>query len=483
MSGGWSYDRLPSINESIEARDQDITDANHGDDYDTRSLLRPLDSNIELRPLSISDHDASGQRDTADRASVKSFETFETTASGSSFGKGWKNLGARIRRKPLPRYLRGSIRRHAAADIQPARIGRGVWKDQLLSDRSFRSMAGLMTVLAIGMVILVACYAGHFKNRANRNTSSVGGETESCKKVTHTNTALLLLINVCATMVLGMSNTYQQLVTSLTISDLKHVLSKFGDSRVGTNSPFSIKHKQKHRKRSWAAWVLLIFTSMPVHFLANSLIGPSYTQQLPTKVDYIPVSNMSTDGRGAAYSSSYIYSGYRGDGVRVSDSSSFPCWSAFRSGAPHFPRNIDILLDDDGVFGADQTEFDMTWTRIQVHYMTQNCTDYLQDTSIPELDALENGFIIRDRYYKTYGEGNCSMGYSVFCTLHDPEMAKCRLNVRMSAAFTLMACLVIKAIYMVAINITARGKLKEHCLTFGDVIIASASNPELRVQG
>ncbi|KAF2182554.1 hypothetical protein K469DRAFT_586165 [Zopfia rhizophila CBS 207.26] len=36
---------------------------------------------------------------------------------------------------------------------------------------------------------------------------------------------------------------------------------------------------------------------------------------------------------------------------------------------------------------------------------------------------------------------------------------------------------------MVGINLFARGKLKRHCLTFGDVLVASASDPELRVQG
>ncbi|KAF1998652.1 hypothetical protein P154DRAFT_438786 [Amniculicola lignicola CBS 123094] len=36
---------------------------------------------------------------------------------------------------------------------------------------------------------------------------------------------------------------------------------------------------------------------------------------------------------------------------------------------------------------------------------------------------------------------------------------------------------------MVGVNVMARGKLKKHCLTFGDVIVASASDPELRVQG
>jgi hypothetical protein len=76
-------------------------------------------------------------------------------------------------------------------------------------------MAATMTAFAIAMLVLVISYAKVFTNRANRNTSSVGGETQSCKDVTHTNTALLLIVNICATMVLGMSNTYQQLVTSI----------------------------------------------------------------------------------------------------------------------------------------------------------------------------------------------------------------------------------------------------------------------------
>ena len=79
--------------------------------------------------------------------------------------------------------------------------------------------------------------------------------------------AFLLIINVAATMILGMSNTYQQLVTSLKISDIKWVLQKFGDSRVGTNSPFSINRKREGKVSSWLAWLLLICTSMVRLFL------------------------------------------------------------------------------------------------------------------------------------------------------------------------------------------------------------------------
>ncbi|KAF2820592.1 hypothetical protein CC86DRAFT_250740, partial [Ophiobolus disseminans] len=448
MAGTWGYDRLPTLHES---RDQDITDAN--DEYhDTRALLPPQDSQIPLRPLSFSayspaepppsfpQYTSADQNDGADRSSVKSFETFESSATGSSTKK-LKNL---FRRRPLPRYLRGSIRRHAAADIEPARVGRGIWQDQLLSDRSFRTMAAMMSTLAIGMIIMIACNSRHIMNRANTHTTSVGGKTESCKRVTYTNTALLLLINVCATMVLGMSNTYQQIVTSLKISDLKYALSKFGDSRVGTNSPFNIQyHKEKGRKRAWASWFLLILTSMPVHFLANSLIGPSYTQELPQIVEWRPLATVKYD--------SVTYADREG-GFSVTDSVSFPCWSALRygSGTPHYPRRTDVLMRDDGVFGGTQKKFDTSWKRMVVHYLERNCSSFRETAKTNgDIEDLESRTLVMPRnfYSWKYQEGGCVMGTHVMCTLHEPMSSKCRLNVRMSAAFVLMGCLVIKAVY------------------------------------
>ncbi|KAJ4366300.1 hypothetical protein N0V83_007936 [Neocucurbitaria cava] len=273
-------------------------------------------------------------------------------------------------------------------------------------------------------------------------------------------------------MVLGMSNTYQQLVTSLKVSDIKYVLSKFGDSRVGTNSPFSINHKQDGKKRAWSAWVLLILTSMPVHFLANSLIGPSYIQKLPEIVEYKETANLT---------SSYSYMNSEDYSERIHNMMSFPCWSAFRTGTPHYPRSTDILEGDSGIFGAAQDRFGITWQRMQVHYATGNCSQYAKTAT--DIAALEVGYIGRTYYGKQYAEGNCFMGENLYCTLHDPQPAECRLNVRMSAAFILVSALVIKAAYMCAVNLLARGKLKTHCLTFGDVIVASASNAELRVQG
>ena len=73
---------------------------------------------------------------------------------------------------------------------------------------------------------------------------------------------LHLLINIAATLVLGMSNTYQQLVTSLRFDEIRWVLSKRGDSRVGTNSPTNINHKKRGKWKAWLSWILLIVTSM-----------------------------------------------------------------------------------------------------------------------------------------------------------------------------------------------------------------------------
>lgn len=132
-----------------------------------------------------------------------------------------------------------------------------------------------MAAFAIAMIIVISTNAKAFGTRANKLTSSVGGKPRDCKTVTQINAGLLLLINAGATTVLGMSNTYQQIVTSLQPGDLMHIFGKFGDSRVGTNSPWNINHKKEGKAMAWAAWLLLVCTSSPIRFLANSLIGPS----------------------------------------------------------------------------------------------------------------------------------------------------------------------------------------------------------------
>ncbi|KAF2637404.1 hypothetical protein P280DRAFT_372650, partial [Massarina eburnea CBS 473.64] len=366
--------------------------------------------------------------------SVYSFDTFDSTSSTSSgiarLKHGWEEGLSRIRGKPIPGYLNGSIKRHPAAEVEPTRIGRGIWTDQLLVDRSLRGMALLMSTFALAMIFVLCTNAKAFRERTNRFSSSIGGEKTDCESVTQTKTGLLLLINVAATMVLGMSNTYQQIITSLKISDVKSMLEKFGDSRVGTNSPFNINHKTEGKGKSWAAWILLICTSIPIHFLANSLIGPSYVFEPPKTVEYNPTDNITLRMNPLLYDPTTLDAGY-----------SFLCLSAFRTGHAHYAESPSFLTQDYSVF--DQQFDGISYTKIVVIYTKENCTALANSTS--DVGRLET-FFIPDFSGDVSKEEQCRMG-KVYCVLQDPEPTQCQLNVRMNAAFILTAALVIKATY------------------------------------
>lgn len=84
-------------------------------------------------------------------------------------------------------------------------------------------------------------------------------------------------------------------------------------------------------------------------------------------------------------------------------------------------------------------------------------------------------------YNLIYNVGPCYNGFDVACVLGDKQPRHCRMNVRMQAAFILAGCLLIKAVYMIIINYRARGQTKEHCLTLGDVVVASVLDPELKI--
>ncbi len=74
------------------------------------------------------------------------------------------------------------------------------------------------------------------------------------------------------------------------------------------------------------------------------------------------------------------------------------------------------------------------------------------------------------------------MSNHVACIISGEEPQECRMNVRMQAAIILMGCLFIKAAYMIVQNVQARFKTKEHLLTYGDVIVASVLDPDLKVK-
>ena len=125
------------------------------------------------------------------------------------------------------------------------------------------------------------------------------------------------------------------------------------------------------------------------------------------------------------------------------------------------------------------TAFDdaVTFSTVNITYNSPNCTQYMGKEKDMEKILAET----MDKY-GTYGMPNCTNGPDVECELGGHQEIKCRLNVRMQAAFILAACLTIKAIYMIALNVLARKKVKKQCLTFGDVIVASALDPQLQIR-
>ncbi|KAH8727413.1 hypothetical protein GQ44DRAFT_567244, partial [Phaeosphaeriaceae sp. PMI808] len=430
MPTNYNYDKLPALYGS-----QDVTKyadtARKAEDSPSHDGTGP-DSRPAILKLA--------RCDTTIALGLTSFGTNNASSSTSSgFQKprdGWEKSMSQIQRKPVPPYMQGSIRKHPVAEIEPTRIGRGVWKDQLLVDRSLRGMSLLMVSFAAVMIVVIAVNGKAFGERVNKYTSSVGGAAQDCKTVTHTNTALLLLINVAATMILGMSNTYQQLITSLKASDLKYMLEKFGDSRVGTNSPWNINRKRQGKTKSWAAWLLLVCTSVPIHFLANSLIGPSLIVKPPSTVVF-EERNLTNDQ--FEYPFTYpnnprdFYTGI----IPVEGIDSFLCWSAFRMGRASFAQSTSLMKYD--LYNAHYNG--LVFTRMRVAYIRKNCSGLAN--SWDDVASLEDSYTIQDGYKV----GKCQNRHEVMCQLEEGTPAKCRLNVRMNAAFVLTAALIIKAVY------------------------------------
>ena len=132
------------------------------------------------------------------------------------------------------------------------------------------------------------------------------------------------------------------------------------------------------------------------------------------------------------------------------------------------------ILSEDSDYGLDTGVF---YTHLVVQY-EENCAQYANQTT--DVSHVETEWGIQQTSI-----GDCEMGADIVCltSRDDVEPLQCRLSIRMQVAFILASCLIIKAIYMIMVNLMARGKVKTHCLTFGDVIVASALDPELRVKG
>jgi len=202
------------------------------------------------------------------------------------------------------------------------------------------------------------------------------------------------------------------------------------------------------------------------------VIGPSFYIHPPTQITYTPVDaqyNSSTSGRL----------------LNPLDSA---CWTAFRAHQYILPQDVTNLASE---YHYSDLGNATTFLAVEVRY-DPNCTAYLDNVDVST--ALSEVYFTNpllyanltytplEHLYDNYEIENCFMGTDVYCNLSDPQTKQCRMNVRMQAAFILTGCLIIKAIYMIITNFRARNQVKTHCLTFGDVIVASVLDPDLKIK-
>jgi hypothetical protein len=167
-----------------------------------------------------------------------------------------------------------------------------------------------------------------------------------------------------------------------------------------------------------------------------------------------------------------ITSSYNSD---YTGSSDLACWTAFRANMYQLPAEFNELSNE---YNYNTLGNSTTYESVTVKY-TSNCTQYLNNTDYAS--ALKN-VNISTYGQVTIGTGACNLGTSVICNLGNPQPKQCRMNVRMQAAFILGGCLLIKAAYMIILNIRARHQVKNHCLTYGDVIVASVLDSDLKIK-
>jgi hypothetical protein len=152
------------------------------------------------------------------------------------------------------------------------------------------------------------------------------------------------------------------------------------------------------------------FPSQPVHFLANSIVGPSFYIHMPTNITYkhmdSPVSTM------AAYE-------YSDDSLYVSPDD-VACWTALRANIYRLPGSFEELSNqyNFAVLGNSTT-----YESVLVQY-TSNCTEYVNNTDYA--GAMENVHS-RTGGGVTVGVGNCTLGSSVICILSNPQPKQCRM--------------------------------------------------------
>jgi len=95
----------------------------------------------------------------------------------------------------------------------------------------------------------------------------------NCSSMQRVNAGIHLLLNLLATVVIGISMYIQQLCTSPTREDISTAIKAGGDVDFGSNLPFQLFRRWKKRKIVCLVWIVLILTSLPIHLTSNASIG------------------------------------------------------------------------------------------------------------------------------------------------------------------------------------------------------------------
>jgi hypothetical protein len=368
----------------------------------------------------------------------------------------------------LPEYVRDS----------------GNWyMPRMLVNRTLRGMTGCMVLFASLMLFTCISHIGALRSIAIMGSTSVpfnnNGDTGSCKSLEGQSLILHLVINIAATMILGISNTYQQLVTSLKTSEIRWALCKFRDVRVGTNAPSNINRKKTGKGKAWCFWTLLISTSLPIHLLANSIIGPALVYKGPeltgvfTSKEAARASLPATDATGSLIESF-------GTG-----NNSAACYEAFRTGSLSW--GFDNVYSAYAFYGGTANMSRLANSKFSVVFDSP-CASFSGKASYTQARTEyvtlfeSNDYNIQDR--SSIG-GSCYPGDDVSCMIwlsQDDSSPVCRLQIRMQAALILMGCLIFKATYMVLVNFRASKVHNKICITWGDVVAASTVEPGLKIK-
>jgi hypothetical protein len=72
----------------------------------------------------------------------------------------------------------------------------------------------------------------------------------------------------------------------------------------------------------------------------------------------------------------------------MSSSLSFPCWSAFRTGAVHYAQSTDVLGKDNGILSSKKSKFDATWNYLEVHWRQRTANKSKTIRRVPTFSSM-----------------------------------------------------------------------------------------------